>query len=122
MNFASGTVGSFVYQLGFVGKFLHSEMFEILGVFVYDILGYIVQKYLVGNNHHHRMINCLYSRVFVVYFYFVGKMGNFHYDLVGDMGDLGSLLGFVMCLEDSIFVKINDFVYFCGGVGLFVMD
>ena len=49
-------------------------------------------------------------------------MGNFHYDLVGDMGDLGSLMGFVMCLEDFSFVKINDFEYFCGGVGLFVMD
>ena len=87
-------------------------MFEFVGVFVYDILEYMVQKYLVGNNHHHRMINCLYSKVFVVYFYFVGKMGSFHYDLVGDMGDLGSLLGFVTYLEDSIFVKINDFVYF----------
>ena len=96
MDFASGTVGSFVYQLGFVGKFLHSEIFEFVGVFVHDILEYMVQKYLVGNNHDHRMINCLYNRGFVVYFYFVGKMCNFHYDLVGDMGDLGSLLGFVM--------------------------
>ena len=102
MDFASGTVGSFVYQLGFVGNFLHSEMFEFVGVSVYDFLGYMVQKYLVGNNHHHRMINCLYSRVYAVHFYFVGKMGNFHYDRVGNMDDLGSLLGFVMYLEDSI--------------------
>ena len=43
-------------------------------------------------------------------------MGNFHYDLVGDMGDLESLLGFVMYFQDTIFVKTNDFVYFCGGV------
>ena len=49
-------------------------------------------------------------------------MDNFHYDLVGDMDDLEKLLGFGMNLEDSTFVKISDFVYFCGGVGLFVMD
>ena len=117
MDFASVTVGSFVCQLGFVGKFLHFEMFEFFGVFAYHILGYKVQKYLVENKHHHRMINCLYSRVLVVYVYFVGKMDKFHYDLVGNMDDLESLLGFVVYLEDSIFVKMNDFVYFCGGLG-----
>ena len=70
------------------------------------------------------MINSLYSRVFVVYFCFVGKMDSFHYDPVGYRDDLESLLGFVMYLEDSIFVKTNDFAYFCGGGGveLFVMD
>ena len=31
-------------------------------------------------NHNHHQINSLYKRVFVVYFYFVEKMGNFRYD------------------------------------------
>ena len=81
-------VGSFVYQLGFVGKSLLFEMFEFVEVFVYNFLGYMVQKYLVENNHHHRMINCLYSRVFVVNFFFVGKMDSFHCDPERDMDDL----------------------------------
>ena len=115
IGFASVTVGSFVYHLGFVGKFLHFEMFEFVGVFVYNILGYMVQKYLVENNHHHRIINCLYSRVFVVYFYFVGKMDSFHYELVGDMDDLESLLVFVMYLDDSIFVKIKKILCISAG-------
>ena len=46
-DFASVTVGSFVYQLRFVGKFLQCEMFEFVGVFVYGIFGYMVQKKLV---------------------------------------------------------------------------
>ena len=42
----------------------------------------MVQKYLVGSDHHHRMINSLCYKVYVVYFYSVEKMGSFHYDPV----------------------------------------
>ena len=43
---------------------------------------YMVKKYLVDNNHHHQMISNLCYKVFVVYSYFVEKMGNFHYNPV----------------------------------------
>ena len=42
----------------------------------------MVQKYLVGSDHHHQMISSLCYKVYVVYFYSVEKMGNFHYDPV----------------------------------------
>ena len=41
-----------------------------------------MQNYLVDDNHHHQMINGLCYMLFVVYFYFAGKMGNFHYNPV----------------------------------------
>ena len=64
---------------------------------MHDILVYMVQIYLVGNNRHHLMINNLiYKMVFVVYFYFVGKMGNFHSDLVRDVDSLENLLSLLM--------------------------
>ena len=60
---------------------------------MHAILVCMVPKYLVGNNRHHLMINNLmYDMVFVVYFYFVGKMGKFHYDLVRDVDSHGNLL------------------------------
>ena len=42
----------------------------------------MVQKYLDGRDHRHQMISSLCYTVYVVYFYSVEKMGNFHYDLV----------------------------------------
>ena len=42
----------------------------------------MVQKYLVGSDHHQQMISSLYYKVYVVYFYFVERMGNFHYNPV----------------------------------------
>ena len=42
----------------------------------------MVQKYLVGDNHLPQMINSLYYMVYVVYFYFVERMDNFHYNPV----------------------------------------
>ena len=42
----------------------------------------MLQKYLVGDNHLDQMINSLYYMVYVVCFYFVGRMGNFHYNPV----------------------------------------
>ena len=42
----------------------------------------MVQKYLVGDNHLPQMINMLYYMAYVVYFYFVERMGNFHYNPV----------------------------------------
>ena len=68
--------------MDFVGKFLFFEMVEIFAVSVCDILEYMVQKYLVDDNHRHQIINSLYYMVYVVYFYFVEKMGNFHYNPV----------------------------------------
>ena len=115
-------VGSFVYQLGFVGKSLQFEMLEFVEVFVCDILVYMVQKYLVDNNRHHRMINSLYNRVFVVYFYFVEKLDSFRYDPVRDVDGLGSLLSLLMYLGNSIFLKLNDLAYFFEEDELFVMD
>ena len=38
----------------------------------------------------------MYNMVFVVYFYFVGKMGNFHSDLVRDVDSHESLLNLLM--------------------------
>ena len=98
-------------------------MLAFLEVFVHDTLMYMAQKYLVDSNRHHLMINSwMYNRVFVVYFYFVRKMGNFFSDPVRDVYSHGSLLSLMMYFESFIFVKINDFVYFFGGNELFVMD
>ena len=62
----------------------------------------MVQKYLVDNNRHHRMVNSLYNRVFAVYFYFFGKMGSFRYDRVKDVDGLETLLSLLMYLGDSV--------------------
>ena len=105
-----------------MGKSLQFEMLEFVEVFVCDILVYMVQKYLVDNNRHHRMINSLYNRVFVVYFYFVEKLDSFRYDPVRDVDGLGSLLSLLMYLGNSIFLKLNDLAYFFEEDELFVMD
>ena len=76
-------------------------MVEIVAVFVYDIIVYMVQKCLVDDNHHHQMIGNLCNKVFVVYSYFVEKMGNFHYDPVEGVNYLRKLLNWSMYLEDS---------------------
>ena len=57
--------------------------------------------------------------VYVVYFYFVKKMGNFHYNPVEGVDYLENLLNWLMCLEDSNKENISDsnFVYFFGGGG-----
>ena len=70
-------VVGFENLVGFQEKFFYTEGVVI---FVYFILVDMVQKYLV--NDHHRMIHNPYGEVFVVYFYFVGKMGSFHYNSV----------------------------------------
>ena len=89
--------------------------------FVHDILEYMVQKGLVSSNRHHLMVNSLMcNRVFVVYFYFVGKMGSFYSDPVRDVDIRGNLLSLLMLLENSVFVKINDFAYSFGEYELFV--
>ena len=81
-------------------------MLDFDEVFVHYILVYKVQKYLVGNNRHYLMINNLiYHWVFVIYFYFVDKLDNFHFDYVRDVDSYGSLLSLLMYLENSIFVK-----------------
>ena len=82
MGFVYAFVVDFVYLLDFVGKFSYFEMVEIVAVSVCDILKYMVQKYLVDDNYRHQMINSLCYMVYVVYFYSVEKMGNFHYNPV----------------------------------------
>ena len=42
----------------------------------------MVQKHLVGDNRLHQMINSLYYMVYIDYFYFVERMGNFDYNPV----------------------------------------
>ena len=97
-------------------------MLDFVELFVHDILVCMVQKYLVGNNRHHLMINNLmFNMVFVVYFYFVRKMGNFHCDLVRDVVSHGNLLKLMMYLENLIFMRINDFAYLFGEDELFLM-
>ena len=96
-------------------------MIEIVAVSVCDILEYMVQKYLVDSNHHHQMTSNLCYKVFVVYSYFVEKMGNFHYNPVEDVGFLENLLNYSMYLEISNSENIRGlgFVYFFEGVDLF---
>ena len=64
---------------------------------MHDLLVCMLQKYLVGNNRHHLMIkNLMYKMVFVVYFYFVGKMGSFHSDLVRAVDTHGNFLNLLL--------------------------
>ena len=70
-------VVGFENLVGFQEKFFYTEG---VVVFVYDIFVDMVQKCLV--NDHHRMIHNSYGEVFVVDFYSVEKIGNFHYNPV----------------------------------------
>ena len=80
-----------------MGNILCFGMPDFVEVFVHNILVCMVQKHLVGNNRHHLMINNLmYNMVFVVYSYFIGKMGNFHSDPVRDVNSHGNLLNLLM--------------------------
>ena len=103
-HFASGVVGMNALSLDFVivlvGKIVYYMNLELVVVGLENLVGFqekffyveyvvafdvgtlvnMVQKNLV--NGHHRMIYIPYSGVFVAYFYFVGKKGNFHYNLV----------------------------------------
>ena len=102
MSLVYALVVDSVYLFDFVDKFSYFGMVEIVAVFVCDVLVYMVQKYLVDNNHHHhQMINNSYNKVFVVYFYFVEKMGNFHCDLVEGVNFFENLLNWLMYLGDS---------------------
>ena len=97
-------------------------MVEIFAVSVCDILEYMVQKYLVDSNHHHQMISNLCYNEFVVYYYFVEKMGNFHYNPVEGVDYLENLLNWSMYLDDSNNENTRglSFVYFCfGGLNCF---
>ena len=78
------------YLLDFVGKSSFFGMVEIVAVFVCDIFVCMVQKCLVDDNHHHQMISNLCNKVFVVYSCFVEKMGNFHYNPVEGVDNLGN--------------------------------
>ena len=73
MGFVYAFVVDFVYLLDFIGKISYFGMVEIIAVFVWDILVYMVQKCLVDDNHHHQMISNLWNKVFVVSSYFVLK-------------------------------------------------
>ena len=83
----------------------------------------MVQNYLVVDSHRHQMMNSLGYMVYVVYFYSVEKMGNFHYYPVEGVDSLENLLNWSMYLENSNSENILDlnFVYFWGGVDLFLI-
>ena len=83
----------------------------------------MVQKDLVDDNHHHQMIGNLCIKVFVVYFCFDEKMGNFHYNPVEGVDYLENLLDWSMYLGDSKNGNIRDlnFVYFFGGLICFLL-
>ena len=75
-------VVDFVYLSGVEKKFY--DMYVVSVFLVHDILGYMVQIYLVVNNHHQRISNP-FNEVLVFYFYSVERMGNFHYNPVEDV-------------------------------------
>ena len=64
----------------------------------------------------------MHNKVFLVYFCFVGKMGNFHSYLVKYVGSQENFLNLMMFVGNSIFVKIIDFACLFGGDELFVVD
>ena len=111
MGFVYALVVDSAYLLDFVGKSSYFGMVEVVAVFVCNILEYMLQKCLVDDNHHRQMISNLCNKVFVVYSYFVEKMGNFHYNPVEGVVFLGNLLNWSMYLEDL------GFAYFFGGGG-----
>ena len=82
LGFAFVLVVDFVYLLDVEKKFYDTYM--VFALLVRDIPGYTVQKYLVVNNHHQKISNP-YDEVLAFYFYFVERMGNFHYDPVEDV-------------------------------------
>ena len=71
-----------MYLLDLEKKFYY--MYKVFALLVRDILEYTVQNYLVVNNHH-QMISNPYDEVLAFCYYFVEKMGNFHYDPVEDV-------------------------------------
>ena len=118
MGFIYALVVDSAYLLDFVGKSSYFEMVEIVADFVCNILVYMVQKCLVDDNRHHQMIGNLCNKLFVVYFYFVEKMGNFHYNPVEGVVFLGNVLNGSIYLENSNSENIRglDFAnFFVGG-------
>ena len=101
MSLVNALVGDFVYLLDFVDKFSYFGMVEVVAVFVCKILAFMTQKHLVENSDHHQTINNLCNKVFAVYFYFVGKMGNFHCDLVEGVNCFENSLNWLLYLGDS---------------------
>ena len=130
-HFAFGTVGMNALSLDFVivlvGKIVYYVNLELVVVGLENLVGFqeklfyigffvafdvgilvnMVQKYLV--NGRHQMIHILYSGVFVVYFYFVGKRGNFHYNLVLDVDLIENLLG---CWMSLVFPNCENIHYY----------
>ena len=105
-----------------MGDILYFEILDFVEVFVYDILLCMVKKYLADDIRHHLMINNLMcDMVFVVFSYFVGKMGNSHYNLERAVDNHGNLLNLLMTLKNSTFAKIKDVAYVYGEDELFSM-
>ena len=82
MDLAYGLVVDFVYPLDLEKKFYY--MYEVVAILVCNILGYMVQKCLVVHNYR-QMISIPYNEVLAFYFFFVERVGNFHYDPVEDV-------------------------------------
>ena len=57
LGFSFAMVGDFVYSLSFVEKNLCFWMLDLIEVVLHGVLVYMVQKYLVDDNHHHLMID-----------------------------------------------------------------
>ena len=82
LGFAFVLVVDFVYLSGVEKNFY--DVYMVFAFLVRDILGYMVQIYLVVNDHHQRIGNP-FDEVLVFYFCSVERMGNFHYDPVEDV-------------------------------------
>ena len=106
MDLAYVLVVDFVYLLGLEKKFYC--MYEVVAIFLCDILGYMVQKCLVVNNHH-QMRNNSYDEVLAFYFYFVERMDNFHYDPVEDVNEFENLLSWLLSLGYPNSENIHDY-------------
>ena len=102
--------------------------FDLVEVVLHGILVYMVQKYLVDNNHYHLMIdNLVYSKVFcfylgfVHYFYFVGKWIIFTLVLWNTWVIMRIYCSCCWLSKILFYVKINDFEYLGEKIKMFVV-
>ena len=112
-------VVDFVYLSVVEKKFY--DMYVVFVFLVHDILGYMVQIYLVANNHHLRISNPI-DEMHVSYFHFVERMGNFHYDPVEDVNLFENLLNWLVPLNYPNIEILCYYYDFFVGDSLFLMD
>ena len=90
MGFVAELVVDFVY-LSVVGKKFY-DLYVVSVLLVHDILDYMVQIYLVVNNHHLRISNPFDKMFCFFIFILLKKMDSFHYDPVKDVNLFENLL------------------------------